>query len=125
MIMPPESQLIALLEFLGWTNIEQYTEPPEVHMDHEMFQPKPFWRGHAPGREIWQQIPPFTLDLMHEAEEKLPPNLRNDFMDRLDDVIELNPDALSEWHLVHATKEQRLEALLRTLNKWVESEVAK
>lgn len=106
--MKPELQRIAIAEACEWRRVDVYEWKDNVRLPKQWIE--------------LEDLPDYLNDLnaMHEAEEKLPPNLRNNFMDRLDDVIELNPDALSEWHLVHATAAQRAEAFLRTKGKWTD-----
>jgi len=65
----------------------------------------------------WDTPPPLTLDLMAEAEETL---TREQMLRYQENLGRVNPSAeiFASWFLVHATKEQRLEAFLKTKGLW-------
>ncbi len=111
--MTHESQMAALLTWMGWKDIRRANEPSALVSG---IPPNPVHDKH---REI---IPSLTLDLMHDAIDKLP-DLR-EWLQYLKEIVgirvndrELHFDMVA---LVNATKEQRLESLLKTLSLWKE-----
>lgn len=74
------------------------------------------------------------LNAIHEAENSLDPLLRNDFIANLWTVTGNEANSQTFWSeynfraifaCIHATAEQRCEALLKTLNLWKETEDAR
>lgn len=122
--MTTESQMVALLEWLGWKpdkiNGEGYWIPPGCTQA-------------AQGCYYTLKPPPLTLDLMHESVRHLRYKVGDQFQwleytrqlfqviwertAKSDDCV-LDAPA---WDVIEATKEQRLEALLRTIGKYIES----
>lgn len=124
--MTTESQMVALFTWFGWTEIN-----------------KKAWDGIPPGMrgqltaitevQIRGKLPPLTLDLMHEAVRHLRYKAGDQFQwleytrqlfqviwertAKSDDCV-LDAPA---WDVIEATKEQRLEAFLRTIGKYIES----
>lgn len=125
--MKPEAQLVALLEWMGWKLYEsrrgalwlqyccdQNSDPwrhlrPENRDSVRLIQWSQLSRGKFDGK-----LPPLTLDLMREAEMKFDEQTYRLFIGEL--VAILKPGEFS----VRSTKEQRLEALLKTIGKWSE-----
>lgn len=103
-----ELQHIALMEWMG------YRRKTANSTIYDLMCP---WI-HPDGYDI-PQLPELTLDLLHEAEKLIENNgdLSWGYMDELGKIT--LPDVTGWWAL-RATKEQRLEALLRTLNLWRE-----
>lgn len=113
--MKSDLQRIALMKSLGWIDLHVNYEPWEAWR-------KKWWHGklvgvpptnrHNPQETRFNELPPLSLDLMHEAEK----TLTNDewavymaFLVRLCDT-----------RAASATKEQRLEAYLRVKGLWRE-----
>lgn len=115
--MTPEAQRIAIAQHLGWHGIEN-SGPLNFP-----------WSGYPPTNAIIgqkQQLPDWgsDLNLMHEAEKHLGSinNLSKytDYLDRVCVPTHIYP--LTHWQgVVMATSEQRLEAYIRAIGKWVES----
>lgn len=117
--------MVALIEFLGWKRDSTNT-----------------WRSgwlmppDRDGMRLPSDIPPLTLDLMHEAVRYLRYKAGDQFQwleysRRLFEVIwgrrGNSEDCVLDstaWDLIEATKEQRLEALLKTIGQWKEEESA-
>ena len=79
------------------------------------------WKGNLICRDLngdlWQSdLPNYCTDLnaMHEAENGLNKNLRNQYIDWLGTIH------TDSWEFATATARQRAEAFLRTLGKWEE-----
>lgn len=104
--MTPEAQLTTLLEWMGW--------------GFEVEDGKQYW-SHADHPEA-SELPPLTLDLMAEAEDKLcdegdisnPAHPRYRYSAHIYNLVPVSRQP------IRATKEQRLEALLKTINKWTD-----
>ncbi len=96
--MTPEAQNIAIAEACGWT------------FHHNRYFP--------PAGSISRPVPNYVGDLnaMHKAEAILIVKAKRgqDYVNNLDEIC---GDAYGEYH---ATAEQRAEALLRTIGKWVD-----
>jgi len=127
--MTPEAMRIAIAEACGW----KLSEPVIGHDGR--------WRKHAyRGKSVyslfdsswaggphdviddWNNAPDYLRDLnaMHEAEKTLPKSQRLSYDAKLGALCE-ETDSFTH----HATAAQRCEAFLRTIGKWVDSEVGK
>jgi hypothetical protein len=111
----PEAQLVTLLTWMGW-NIRwsaangSYVGEPPAWWENPLRNLSKEWR-----------MPPLTLDLMHKAEEKLTPDQGGEFEQILEDICQKALIDDSHWlrfKVAHATKEQRLEAVLKTIDRW-------
>lgn len=121
--MSPEAQLIALLEWMGW-KFQKGTEPTygSTNIPKGFINPK--------NGRLNVSYPKLTLDLMHEAETRLRERqfTYDLFVNWLAKICSPSFDRLGgeytdediRW-IVFAEKEQRLEALIRTIDKWKES----
>lgn len=112
--MTPEAQLVALLEWMGWKRVPDFNNG---------------WLGHDGKLHHETHLPPLTLDLMHDVELKLKEKqyTYSLFRNHLLQICNPEHDRLSrEWTdeeneaVLSATKEKRLEALLKTINKWTD-----
>lgn len=123
---------IALLEWMGWTHIHKDMEAAVID---GWFPPYVTDISFSNIAQMHGEHPPLTLDLMHEAEGKLTREQQDEYVNRhLYDLLpcdenhgpcdgEDGDDILiaSQFQVAHATKEQRLEALLKTINQWKET----
>lgn len=108
-----EDKIVALLKWMGW--------------DFEIEDGKQYW-SHADYPEASER-PPLTLDLMFEAEGKLTREQQDEYVNRhLYDLLPCDENhgpcdgadgddimIASQFQVAHAAKEQRLEALLKTI----------
>lgn len=118
--MTPEAQMIALLEWMGWErDSKRCAFNDKRHL----------WFNRNDGC-CYEKTPPITLDLMYEAEGKLNYDQQYECGEWLRTIILPDcigkrgahsvPNGFGIFEVAHATKEQRLEALLKTVGKWVE-----
>lgn len=107
--MSPAAQHIALMESLGWEH--------SPTTDHAWERP---WRNHALACRV-AELPPLTLDLMAQAEATLPRSHHGNYADILENLIDPPPYPVGTNRLLVmcATKEQRLEAYLKTTGRWI------
>lgn len=108
--MTQEEQLIALLEWMGWTKFDECSD-----------QGMSYWRAIDPKTGRRHSIPPLTLDLMHEAELRLFADQWEKYGVELERLVVHKDEtdwAVIKFRIANATKEQRLEALLKTIGKW-------
>ncbi len=120
--MSPEEQRIKIAEACGWTihgsAMRIYGSPDDkfasVSACHDLYG---FPRS---GKDDW--IPDYLNDLnaMHEAEKVL----GTDAWLRYQGELAKSGLAFAGKCWIHATADQRAEALLRTLNLWVEEPVS-
>lgn len=120
--MKAEAQIVALLEWMGWRFV-----PIQLAHQIDKWPTNCSWRNPKGEPATHDDAPPLTLDLMHEAENKLTNEQRRFYIHMLIAVHPLHYDPFQSddgymrvFHLANATKEQRLEALLKTIGKWVE-----
>lgn len=92
--MTQQEMHIALCEWMGWKNLGYGWESP---------------KGSIGFAKTCHDLPPLTLDWLHECEMKL------DTCQFIDYCILLKEAVHGDHAAIHATKEQRLEALCRTL----------
>ena len=102
--MKPTLQHIALMEALGWTQVGPVKTSDGI------------WGYPKAGVFMPSLIPPLTLDLMHEAEETLTKEQRIEYGSYLWDATEGRAEG--GFRLIHADKEARLEAFLRTIGRF-------
>ena len=102
--MTPEAQHVALMEWMGWTDI--VNNPNRLCVV-----------GCAPGAKFLGLValPPLSLDLMHEAAMKLKGWDAKAYLKYHQALIKLDG-----WYYPDATAEQRREALLKTVGMWKE-----
>lgn len=103
--MNQKQQRIAILEFLGW-RIAAGIENKELA---DMC-----WI--RPGGEEWQQgrIPDLTLDLIHQAEEKLTPVQQMKYVAKVSAA--LSPSKFPQsFRMLHASREVKAEALIKSI----------
>lgn len=124
--MKPEDQRIASLEYLGWTDLNRDSKLGNYRA----------LRGTSPDGKKDQIAPnPLKdLNIIHEAErvliEKSETNHGPDYwvmyMDRLNTIIcdhfdePKNADIETLWEMIHAGTQHRLEAFLKTVDRWKE-----
>jgi hypothetical protein len=130
--MKLEEQIELLYNLVGYT---RYTLEVKDVLNGEKIIEEEGWRNSHGVFIRAQSLPKFSLDLIHEAEGKLDDKQQNFYAWMLcmsvDKFTTWKPEeynsvqvwelGLTEcWFIAHATKEQRLEALLKTLGKWKE-----
>jgi hypothetical protein len=114
MFMTNEQKHIRLLEFMGW---KKHTSPH-------------FWWAPYGVMVAETDLPPLTLDLLHEAEEKLSAigyenskcaHYQENLWSRVNPGISFEQNKLFDvaylHNLIHATKEQRLDAFSDTIGE--------
>lgn len=104
--MHKEKQRIAVLEYMGWTELSRSSLMA--------------LRGTSPEGKTRQFAPnPFcNLDFIYEVEERLTYADVNDYLIHLHQVTGKGKEGGDNWMMIHASAEQRIEAILKTLNKW-------
>ena len=117
--MTPEAQRIAIAETCGWTQI---VNASTIRVDG-------LWKGYPPRGQIVgekAEVPDYLKDLnaMHEAEATLG-DKSFDYNEQLANVVFKDPrtsDFCSRPgdYVWHAAADQRAEAFLKTIGKWVE-----
>lgn len=117
--MKPEDQLIALLEYMGWKG--PYSQRWLYGFEKEGGDLWAFAGTNPEGEDA--PVPELTLDLMHEAEKALSDKHWTEYGYNLESMCLGSPMMLTQHDLAtvaHASKEQRLEAFLKTVGKWRE-----
>ncbi len=112
--MTPEEQTIVIAEFCGWKVI-----------DHSATYGPMWWI--SPSGVEKTQCPDYVNDLnaMHSAEESIKGTDNYcKYLERLYAMLtsenqDPGLDPVTLWPLVHATAQQRAEALLRAIGKWL------
>jgi len=119
--MTPEEQRIALAEWAGW----KYSPSANSSIKHEAIMA---W--YRPGNSPWhlEQLPDYLNDLnaVHELEKRLSISDREAYRSILSQNAIFYPETIgtcTDWCLIHASAEERCEALLKTLNLWKGGEV--
>jgi hypothetical protein len=107
--MKPKEQRIAILEFLGWTDLKKINFGA--------------LRGTSPTGEKNSIAPnPLTnLNIIHKVEEKIPSNLRARYWSI---ICVLNSGKISlhgYFYSTHVSAAQKCEAILKTLDKWLDN----
>jgi hypothetical protein len=106
MIMKDEQINIAIAEACGWKYVNNETHAPDGS----------FWWS----KEL--EIPDYCNDLnaMHEAENHLPSDKKEDYWYQLYENCRRSVFSRVEdnYKMLHATAAQRARAFLRTINKW-------
>lgn len=80
--------------------------------------PEPHQIGEGYSFQDWvDDLPPLTLDWLHECERKLRPEVANKYADELTKITSFgaNPHWTHCFHLLNATAEERLTALVKVL----------
>ena len=141
--MTPEAMRVAVAEARGWIWYRIPKMPGNTREHRALFHPDILeyldqaecWKVRADGTERdcnmeymerEGYLPKLNLDEMHEAEETLNLNQRDIYYDHLSDISARDNDSVTvddAWGTYHATASQRAEAFLRTIGRWVESEV--
>ena len=113
--MTEQQQRIAIAEFCGWDVV--FDTLCNITPDH----------NGEPVIEPIAPLPNYTSDLnaMHESEKLLDLQSCGEYARRLREIVEMKTnlpwvDDGSFAH-IHASSDQRAEALLRTIGKWEES----
>lgn len=121
------AQMVVIYELLGWTQCLP-EDPNEKHSSDLRFTPSGFPPGAVCGdpREL---LPGLDSDVMIQVWNGLPPYWQGQSMVELEKIVKKRIGA--RWETVHevihlgwlvnATCEDRVEAILRSLNKWAES----
>lgn len=114
--MTPEQQRIAIAEFCGWTSIMNH--PVGLVGFHPQAEGESL--GFCQDKTIYL-IPDYPNDLnaMHEAEKTLPELQRQLYYSELIRVLIKSINSYNFYDILTATSQQRSEALLKTIGKWI------
>jgi hypothetical protein len=98
--MDPNKQRTAIAEYCGWK-----------------FDKNQYNQWISPDGTTWNYPPAYNNDLnqMHKAENHLPMELQDTYMEHLLDIT-----GVKGWGICHALAEDRAEAFLKTIGKWKE-----
>ncbi len=113
------------MEWMGWTDIGLRAPP---HGRYRAFllgkePPESYLRGIPPGKPdgYYARLPDLSLDLLASAEAMLGHDDLKQYIGHLTQGLSHRHDPMGFYvRMLRATKEQRLQALLRTVGRWVD-----